>query len=105
MCRDVRGDKGLLQIRHDGAGDRPAHVGFVMRRLWAVCIAALTGGLVLAQTRAPAHFASLFHEDGWAEWATFLAFGVAAGLAFDGARRPGERRLRLLLAGVGLFCL
>jgi hypothetical protein len=74
------------------------------KRLWAACVLALALTLSLVGESAPAVFATLFAEDGWGEWATFLAFALAAGLAAHGAVRVRGRE-RLVLAGVGLFCL
>ncbi len=61
--------------------------------------------LYLAERKRPI-FERLLQEDGWAEWATFLAFGAAAFINLRAARvRTSAPLARLACFGLGLFCL
>jgi hypothetical protein len=65
----------------------------------------LAGMLILAEHQRGT-FERLLQEDGWAEWATFLAFGAAAWVGLRGyraARRSGLERFCVL--GLALFCV
>jgi hypothetical protein len=71
-----------------------------------VLFATLFGLLALAE-RAPARFEHAMREDGWAEWATFCAFALAAGLAVHALwrTRAAGRLHSMALVGLALFCL
>lgn len=63
----------------------------------------LTGLLAVAELQ-PRRFHALMQEDGWAEWATFLVFALAAGLGVARARSPALAKLeRVVLLGLALF--
>ena len=95
-------------------GLRPVHGMNPSQRLsrsllHVVLFATLLGLLALAE-RAPARFEHVMREDGWAEWATFCAFALAAGLALHAFRRAraaahGHRLDQLALLGLALFCV
>ena len=70
-----------------------------------VLFATVFGLLTLAE-RAPARFEHAMREDGWAEWATFCAFALAAGLAVHALLRTRQQSLqRVALLGLALFCV
>lgn len=71
-----------------------------------VLFATVFGLLTLAE-RAPSRFEHAMREDGWAEWATFCAFALAAGLALHAFFRAArdQRLQRLALMGLALFCV
>src|SRR5688572_4060420 len=71
----------------------------------AIALAAL-GAIVLCALVSRRTYKILVQEDGWIEWATFLAFVAAGVIAARGALdRARPRLLRILLAGLALFSI
>ncbi len=67
--------------------------------------AVLGSFLVLAERKSPL-YTKLLQEDGWAEWATFTAFSIAAFFGIRAAREVSAPRLaRVSALLLGLFCL
>jgi hypothetical protein len=64
-------------------------------------------GLLALAERSPARFENAMREDGWAEWATFCAFSLAAGLAIHAAwrRHALPNFAWLALCGLAAFCV
>jgi hypothetical protein len=70
-----------------------------------VLFALLAVLLGLAERKSPM-FEQLLQEDGWAEWATFLAFAAAAFINLKAAGvRARAPHARVACLGLGLFCL
>jgi hypothetical protein len=68
--------------------------------------AALLGGLLLLAGLEPRSFSRLMQEDGWAEWASFLAFAIAGVLALHaGYEQRRDRLASLALFGLGAFAI
>jgi len=67
---------------------------------------ALVAAILWLAMNRNALYESLSGEDGWVEWATFLAFAVAGAMALfrlRGVKRSGWQTATLV--GLGLFCL
>ena len=99
----ARGPQGQEQPPGSPAGDGSyGPWPFVLAGLLGVVVA----GPLLLGLQSRGDFRMLLREDGWGEWATFLAFLVAAGRAIQGGFKYSESRLdRLVLFGLALCCL
>ena len=75
-----------------------------LQTLPQVCLFLTAVSLLMVAELSKAHFERLMQEDGWAEWATFCAFLLAAGLLIRVIVRRSVRSLEGLVAlGLALF--
>jgi hypothetical protein len=65
----------------------------------------LTAGLLTLAEFDGRGFRRLMQEDGWAEWATFAAFAMAAWFTLRRARDDLSPLYRAWLIGLGIFCI
>lgn len=85
----------------------------LLQTLPQLCLFVTLAFLLALAELSPKRFERLMQEDGWAEWATFSAFALAAVLGFRHLwrmRRPASAHApgvlpRLALFGLALFCL
>lgn len=69
-------------------------------------LCALLASLLTLAEVAPRRFQALMQEDGWAEWATFLVFALAAAVGLRHARSAALGRLeRFAIVGLSVFAI